>query len=175
MESVLAMSPHRFRSRDLLDVATGKRLPDEIQDSDKCEFLEMLPKDIIQYLQGYTGVFDCYHAIERTWDYNIAKYIIRHFVWCNTTKADAERSRNNLQLQLQYSSTDLKDSKLIFIDGSPYVAMPIPKKNIYGLPKEKKRKIAVEGKSTRCTGRNMDDKRCKRRVGGEHELCVLHR
>lgn len=143
-------------SRDLLNLALNHINAGELKTISSGTYIDYLPKDVIQYLQGYTGPVECYYVVESRGtdeDDNEVDYC----AWVNTSYQEVRRGLRN-------SSVCVFDGDIVFVDGKPHLLHPL--KKLYGL---KKSKMC----SKRCSGKNQSGRRCRNRVSSK-SLCFIH-
>ena len=138
--------------------------------------LDVLPKDVLCYMRGYTGPDVCMVVINS--EYAVGNHLSRTIkisgAWINKSEEYVRASARRKDI-LVYNS-GVQSGKLIYIDGSPHVALPMLKSRIYGVKKRKrKRKSVLIKKSVRCKGRTKSNKRCKHRVNNDIGLCSVHK
>lgn len=159
----------------------NRKLLNEVEDVSKTgTLLDEMPKDLLSYLRGYTGPQSCVAVLNNQYiggggGMGYDKATIVSGVWINKDKDQVgDEARKKGQLRF---NTTIETSKLVFLDGSPYVLLPVAKNNIYGV-KKRRRKKQDKPRSVRCRGRKVDGKRCKNRVkkgDNSPEFCQIHR
>lgn len=163
--------------RDKLDIALGIKSVDDLS----CRvisgtFLDYLPKDIIQYLQQYTGPIDCFYMTEIVYD-NQNRRVPQFHAWVNKTHAQATQQAKNKG----FYNNQVRAAKIIFIDGQPHLTQPMNKRRLYGMPKPKpqrkyKKRATLNPmiRTLRCSGICVSGKRCKNRTYDSKGKCSIH-
>lgn len=168
--------------REILDVSLGLEDPNNFGRRITSTFLDHLPKDVIEYLQRYTGPIDCLYATSLVWTdgfQHIRKH--RYRAWVNKSFEHAENESHNNNYSNGWAGPFVEEGKLIFIDGKAFVALPVYKNRVFGMAHKKKKK-RDDGKSKRCDARTLASKRCKRKVvlpknwvnDGDKIYCCVH-
>lgn len=168
-----------MNKRDWLNLAIGDNDINNLKNHlpGASHYLDKLPKDLIEYIQSFTGPIDCYYTasvIYPSYGTN-TKYRFRAFVNKSKNEASILAAKEGY---IGYPDPDVALGKLIFIDGQAHVAVPVYNNRVVGMsPPSKKRKIAPL-KSKQCTGRTLNNRRCKNRVmpssGDSYIRCNTH-
>lgn len=152
-----------MNKRDLLNIAIGDNDINNFRKKLSGTYLDKLPKDLIEYIQSFTGPIDCYYTatvIYPSYGTN-TKYRFRAFVNKSKNEASILAVKKGY---IGYRDPDVAPGKLIFIEGKAHIAVPVYNNRVFGIsPPSKKRKI-VPLKSKQCTARTQLNKRCKKRV-----------
>lgn len=135
-------------------------------------YFDMLPKDLVWYMSGYTGPQDGYIVFKSRRTYYGDS---RDFEIVKATTLRSEESLNQEYVddnQNLFNTTRYKvvPVKFVFIDGKQYAAVPIRNKIRGFTPKTTQVKV----KSWRCVGRNTSGNRCKRKTKNATKLCPVH-
>jgi len=162
-----------IKSRDLLDVALGVKKVDDLNIKGTGTFLDLLPKDIIEYLYHYTGPMDCLYLTNIIYDAS-GRRIPEFHVWVNKTQQEVSSyaQRNG------YYNNQITKAQVFFMEGKPYLIQPIEKRKLYGMPvPSKPKKLKVGGSSNmkkRCSCKTKSGKRCKAKTSNASGKCTVH-
>lgn len=149
-------------NREILNISIGDQPLGNLGRNITGTFLDKLPKDIIQYLQRYTGPQDCFYSSAIVWSNgHLSTRHHRYRAWVNKTEKEAQRHSQKNNYGDGWRGPNVEKGKLIFIDGKPHVAVPVYKNYVYGMDRRKRIKTI---KSKQCGGTTTQRKRCKHRI-----------